>query len=95
MKLPYTVLLDPVTGKGAAYTSTHRLITENASRKLVEFAQARHVQKAPWSPKEHRPESAKHPLPAWATPEVLSRVELLWVRTDGSDDLHLRALPRK
>lgn len=95
MELPYTLVLDPVTGKGAAYTSNHRLIAAEASRDLVEFAQARHTRRVAWDPKQHKPMEEWRPLPAWATPEVLARSELLWVRDGNSDAQHLADLPRK
>ena len=39
-QLPYTLLLDPETGRAAAYNSTNQLITATASKELVAFALA-------------------------------------------------------
>ncbi|MFC7408739.1 hypothetical protein [Hydrogenophaga atypica] len=94
-KLPYTLLLDPETGRAAAYSQNHRLLTETASDKLVAWARANHVKQAVWDAAMHDPSSQHHPLPSWATPAVLARCVLLWVREGGQPDDWLRQIPRR
>jgi hypothetical protein len=93
--LPYTLFLDPVTGRAAAYTQNHRLITHEASARLVAWGQANAVQTADWDDERHDPASNWRPLPAWATPEVRGRALLLWVRKGSTADEVLRAMPRR
>lgn len=88
--LPYTVLLDPILGRAAAYSQTRRMITSDASPALVNFARSRHVHQAAWSAARHGP----HKLPDWATPDVRARCMLIWVREDSSNDAHLATVPR-
>ena len=94
-KLPYTLFLDPETGRAAAYTQNHRLITEEASKRLVEWGRANAVQTADWDDDKHDPASEWRPLPAWATPEVRGRALLLWVRQGSTPDDVLRSMPKR
>lgn len=94
-KLPYTLLLDPLTDRAAAYTQNHRLITETASAKLVAFAKLHYTQQAAWKEALHEPTSVWRPLPDWATLEVRKRCVLLWVRKGGSTDEFLASIPKR
>jgi hypothetical protein len=40
VKLARSLFLDPQTNRAAAYDSSHRLITEAASQKLIDYALA-------------------------------------------------------
>ena len=96
MEWPYTVLLDSETGRAAAYDGTHRLITENASEALVTLAQQPGKNTQPWNAKERALGAQdRHSLPAWATPEVQARLQLIWVRQGSLTDAEWRALPKK
>lgn len=87
-----TVLLDPVTDSAAAYNGRHRLITAMASPELVGWAKKVAWRREPWDPSKG-PSGEWHKLPAWATPAVLQRCDLLWVRTGAETPEDLRARP--
>lgn len=86
-------MLDPETDRAAAYNGIHRLIDARASARLVAWAKENFVKKQRWNPALHDPTSKWHRLPSWATPEVLERCELLWVRSGGESDAELLARP--
>lgn len=91
--LPNTLLLDPQTGNAAAYNSAHRKITFQASPELVDYALSQDGKHAAWNPTAHtRPEW--HPLPPWATEDVLKRCVLYWLRSTPMTDEQLIAMPR-
>lgn len=95
-KLPYSLLLDPVTGQAAAYTNTHRLITYQASAELVAYAQAHPSKTAAFDAKSHAYGAPVYrPLPQWATPEVLDRALIVWIKRPTGDDPpeHWLAIP--
>ena len=98
-QLPYSLLLDPTTGTAAAYTNNHRLITDQASDELVAYAIANCAKRDPFDPVKHARGVAQppewRPLPTWAVPKVLGRLEVLWIQRPGADasDAAWRAIP--
>ncbi|WP_370681671.1 hypothetical protein [Comamonas sp. GB3 AK4-5] len=84
-KLPYTLLLDPETGRAAAYNSTNHLITDQASKKLIEFALANVKQDLAFDVEGHAATPHRRPPPAWATPEVQARMRLIWIQRPAGD----------
>ena len=100
MKLPYSLLLDPKTGRAAAYTNNHRLIVELASEKLVQYALAHTVKVVAFDPALHAMGAPMwRPLPPWATPEVQQRMRLIWIKrpdgTEPDEDAAWRAIPKR
>ena len=91
MKKPYVVLLDPVSGRGAAYNGQHKLMSEEASAALVRFAVERHTKHAPWSDEE----DAKRPRERapWMPEGSLAGWALYWLRDGNSSAQHLRETP--
>jgi len=94
-KLPYSLLLDPETGRAAAYTNNHRLITPLASRALIDFAQAHTSHLVPWDDSKRDPSGLWRPLPDWATDDVRPRCELLWIERGNAPDDYWRSIPAK
>jgi hypothetical protein len=92
-KLPYVVLVDPGSGRGAAYSAQHRLLVEEASAALLRFARERHVHAAAWQDELdvhwHRERAA------WMPVGSLQGWQLYWLRNDGSRPEHLRAIPKR
>lgn len=87
-KLAHSLLLDPETGRAAAYTSNHSLVVAEASKKLVAYALANTHKVAPFDAKEHAKGLPDwYPLPEWATPEVQGRMKLVWIERPDSEDL--------
>lgn len=91
MKLPFEVLVDEETGRGAAYDGGHRLMVEDASPELVEFARTRHVLSKPWdqemdavNPRQRARWMPNGPLTGWV---------LYCLREGKSTEEHLRATP--
>lgn len=84
-QLPYTLLLDPDTGRAAAYNSTNKLITELASKELVAFALANARQDLPFDVAGHAATPTRRPPPSWATAEVQERMRLIWIQRPASD----------
>lgn len=95
--LPFTLLLDPETGRAAAYTFSHRLITDSASEKLVQFVLENVSQEKPFSRAEHEVQAHRRPLPAWVTEDIQDRLRLIWIkRPDGeSPDADWLAIPAR
>ena len=96
-QLPYTLLLDPVTGKAAAYNATNQLITANASPELIAYARAHTKQDLIFDVVGHAATPTRRPPPAWATPEIQSRMRLIWIERphqDAYDEAWL-AIPAK
>lgn len=96
-QLPYTLLLDPETGKAAAYNATNQLITADASKELIAFAQANTKQDLPFDVEGHAATPTRRPPPAWATAEVQARMRLIWIERphqDAYDEAWL-AIPAK
>lgn len=86
-KLPYSLLLDPVTNRAAAYTNNHQPIVEEASKALVEYAAAHVANSAPFDKRAHADGSPRwRPLPAWATPDVLDRCVIVWIKRPSGED---------
>ena len=83
LKKPYLVLVEPRTGRAAAYDEQQRLLTEQASEHLVGFALQRHVHSERW---DALLQDAAHPQPpSWAaTPEQLGQCTLYWLRDSWS-----------
>ena len=77
---PYVVLLEPASGRAAAYDAQHRLVTEHASPELVSFALRRHVHSEPWD--ELNYVVLNHQPPGWARGAAMSQCTLYWLR-DG------------
>ncbi len=77
---PYLVLWEPASGQAAAYDAHNRLLTEQASAALVEFALQRHVHSEPWD-ELHEVATDWHP-PSWARDATLNGCTLYWLR-DG------------
>lgn len=93
LKLPNTLLYDPVAKVGAAYDGLHRLITETASGKLVEYALKHAYQDAPWDPAQHDPQGDWNPLPGWLQGEALHRCMLYWLKSGDESDEDLLKIP--
>ncbi|MDD0808832.1 hypothetical protein PSQ20_00645 [Curvibacter sp. RS43] len=93
LSLPNTVLYDPVAKRGAAYNGLHKLITESASSKLLEFALKKAYQDAPWDPTTHDPEGDWTPLPSWMVGEVQHRCVLYWLKSGDESDEDLLKIP--
>ena len=84
-QVPYTLLLDPETGRAAAYNSTNQLITELASKELVAFALANARQDLPFDVVGHAATPTRRPPPSWATVDVQERMRLIWIQHPGND----------
>ena len=84
-QLPYTLLLDPETGRAAAYNSTNQMITELASKELVAFALANARQNLAFDVAGHAATPTRRPPPAWATAEVQERLRLIWIQHPSND----------
>lgn len=93
--MPYVLLLHPETGRAAAYTNNHRLVTPLASEKLVAFALAHTENRQPWDESKYEPESPWRPLPDWATPDVRASCVLLWIARGNADDAYWRSIPKR
>ena len=83
-QVPYTLLLDPETGRAAAYNSTNQLLTELASKELVAFALANARQDLPFDVAGHAATPTRRPPPAWATIDVQERMRLIWIQHPDS-----------
>jgi len=98
VKLPYSLIYDPQTGKAAAYTSNHRLIAETSTKRLVSYALDHTAQEQAFAPEKHAKGAPRwRPLPAWATPETHARLRLIWIQRptgDASDEAWLAIPPR-
>lgn len=93
-KLPYSLLLDPVTDRAAAYTNNHQLVSEDASPALLQYAREHLAHQAAYEPALRDPHDRWRPLPPWASPDVLARAVLVWIaRPHGDDDEAWRAIP--
>lgn len=92
MRKPYVVLVDPVSGRGAAYNGQHRLMADEASGKLVRFALERHTLSAPWD--EKKDAARPRQRPSWAAPS-LEGCTLYWLRDGKSTAQHLRETPNR
>ena len=90
---PYLLLLEPGSGRAAAYDDQHRLLTEQASAALVGFALDRHVHCERWEELHY---VAVHPEPpSWARPEMLAHCTLYWLRDSWSKFRDLLETPDK
>lgn len=87
------MLLDPVTGRAAAYNSTHRTVTFDASPELVAYARAKGYKEVPYDESMQDPTGRWRPLPPWATAEVKARMVLIWTRSGLETDDELLAMP--
>lgn len=94
-KLPYSLLLDPVTDRAAAYTNNHRLITPLASAKLVTFAKEHQCMQVPWDESRRDPHGLWRPLPEWADDGVRARCVLVWIERGHASDDYWRSIPKK
>ncbi len=92
-KLPYSLLLDPVSNRAAAYTNNHRLITADASQELIAFALKNEVHRAPWD--ESRYDPVWRPAPDWATAEVRARCVVIWIKRGHETDAYFESIPKK
>lgn len=77
---PYLVLVEPDSGRAAAYDAAEQLLTEQASGELVRFALQRHVHSETLD--DMHPWTAERRLPSWATERALRNCRLYWLR-DG------------
>ncbi|WP_370682147.1 hypothetical protein [Comamonas sp. GB3 AK4-5] len=84
-ELPYTLLLDPLTGTAAAYTNRHQLIAESASEKLIQYALDNTSKSVPFDRKLHQPDSEWRQLPVWATEDVFDRLKIVWIKRPHGD----------
>jgi hypothetical protein len=83
LRKPYLVLIEPETGRAAAYDEDHRLVTEEASPALVGYALKRHVHSERWEEAEYV--CSPHPQPpSWALPSERSKLRLYWLRDSWS-----------
>lgn len=84
-------------GRAAAYTNNHRLVTERASPKLIDYALAHTATRAAFDRTAHADGAPQwRPLPAWATDDVLDRLEIVWMQRPGAeDDAGWRAIPKR
>lgn len=94
-KLPYSLLLDPVTDRAAAYTNNHRLITPLASAELVAFAKTHPSKQTAWDESKRDLSGQWRPLPDWATDEVRARCVLLWIERGNASDEYFASIPKK
>lgn len=96
-KLPYSLLLDVQTMRAAAYTNNHRLITEQASDELVQFALANISHQAAFDREMHEPDSGWRRLPLWATDDLLDQLTIIWIKRPHGDaaDEEWMAIPRR
>lgn len=94
INLPNTLLLDPATGRAAAYNAIHRLITGHASAALVAYAQANGYKQEPWDESQYTPGGRWYEMPEWASTQVRARSTLYWVRSGSETDAELRAIPQ-
>lgn len=84
-QLPYTLLLDPETGRAAAYNSTNQRITDTASKALIDYALSHVKQDLEFDVTGHAATPLRRPPPAWATPEVQARMRLIWINRPHND----------
>lgn len=77
---PYLVLVDAASGRAAAYDAGDRLLTEQASGELIEFALTRHVHSEPWDGLQ--PWGVLREPPSWADEHAMRHCRLYWLR-DG------------
>ena len=82
---PYTLLLDPETGRAAAYNATNQLITADASAALIAYAQANVKQDLPFDVEGHAATPTRRPPPAWATADIQPRLRLIWIQRPHQD----------
>ena len=75
---PYLVLVDTASGRAAAYDAGERLLTEQASGALVQFALNRHVHSEPWDDLQHW--TALREPPSWADDLAVRQCRLYWQR---------------
>lgn len=78
LEKPYLVLLEPASGRAAAYDVQNRLLTDQASAALVAFALQRHVHSEPWD--ELKDLGFRRQPPSWAPDDSLSGCTLYWLR---------------
>lgn len=83
--MPYTLLLDPETGRAAAYNSTNQLITDSASKALVKYALDNVKQDLAFDVEGHAATPLRRPPPAWATAEIQARMRLIWINRPRND----------
>ena len=95
MKLPYTLVYDPVTNQAATYDGTHRLITFTASQALITYTLRYHVKVIPWQAGMPKADETRHPIPPWATPQVLERAKFYYIRRGGLTDAEFLAIPAR
>ena len=79
---PYLVLVEPKSGRAAAYDIHNRLLTDEASAELVAFALSRHVHSEPWD--ELKDPAFDRALPRWAHDASLRGCTLYWLRNGWS-----------
>jgi hypothetical protein len=96
-QLPYTLLLDPETGKAAAYNATNQLITADASKELIAYVMDNVKQDLPFDVEGHAATPTRRPPPAWATAEIQARMRLIWIQRPHQDayDEEWLAIPAK
>ena len=91
--MPYRLLWDPWSERGAAYGRGTELLVDDASQKLIDFARGRHTHMAIWDAEIAR----HHPLPraSWMPAGDLTGWVLYWLRDGKSTDQHVRETPRR
>lgn len=78
----------------AAYSGNHRLITGQASARLVAYAKAKGYKEMAWDESQYRPGGDWYAMPTWATAEVRRRCVLYWVRSGLESQAELREIPQ-
>lgn len=87
---PYVLLLEPTTGRAAAYNRQHQLTVPMASPALVRFALERGGLVEEWrDDKDHGPRVR----PDWMPRGSLAGWCLIWLRDGKSTMQHLRETP--
>lgn len=89
--LPYLLLLQPGQQRGAAYDIGHRLLTADASPKLIAWALQHRVHAASWD--DGRDVHNPLPRPTWVPQGSLAGWQLLWLRDESTPDDLLRTTP--
>lgn len=98
LKLPRELLLDPLTGRAAAYDTRHQLIAELATARLVSYARQHAESVEAFDIALHAKGAPRiRPLPAWASSDVLERLQLIRMDWPSSTapDAAWRAVPKR
>lgn len=92
--LPLILLFDPQEERAAAYDAGNVCITHQASMELIQYALKKKFRQAAYDPervKRNPPDWRS--LPAWATPAIQKRLQVIWVRSGFETDNELQNIP--